>query len=78
MGDETRGSKQGWDQGKVSEALGLYAQLKEAPKDSVNRINEILMQYLKKSKLMQKIHDELFMKILNKVRAIREVLKKVL
>ena len=37
----------------MSEAL-LYAQFKEAPKDSVNKINDSLMQYFKKSKVMQK------------------------
>ena len=62
----------------MSEALALCAPFKETPKNSVNKINDILMQYFQKSKTMQKIHDEQYMKILNKGRVIREIIERML
>lgn len=59
---------QGQDSGKVIETIASGAKFKGVTKTSVIKINNILIQCFKKSKLIQKIHYGQNFKILNKDR----------
>ena len=55
---------QGWNQDEVREALALGTKFKQALKDAVIKVNNILIEHFLKSTLMQKrIHDEQNIKI---------------
>ena len=43
---------------EMGKALTLGTKFQGVPRHSETKINDILMQYLRKSKLMPKIHDE--------------------